>query len=140
MEIKFDTETIRLITLFENLTGAPVKDCIVDNLTNTVYLIIEEGKVGIAIGKNGNKIKKVEELVGKNIKVFEFSENLETFVKNIIPQVTSIKTKNENGKKIVEISVDKKDRPIVIGRDGKNLKIYKEILQRSYGIDDLIIR
>jgi N utilization substance protein A len=140
MEVKFDTEAIRLVTLFENLTGAPVKDCIVDNSANTIYFVIGEGKVGMAIGKNGSRIKNVENLVGKNIKIFEFSRDLTTFIKNIIPQVTSIKTRTENERTIVEINVEKKDKALIIGRDGKNLKIYKEILQRSHGIGDLIVR
>jgi N utilization substance protein A len=55
MPVTFDTETIRMITLFENITGAPVKDCLIEE--NTLYLVVDEGKVGIAIGKNGNSVK-----------------------------------------------------------------------------------
>lgn len=140
MEVKFDTETIRLITMFENLTSAPVKDCLIDNLTNTIYFIVEEGKVGIAIGKNGSRVKNVENLVKKHIKIFEFSKDLITFIKNIMPQVTSVKIRNEDERIILEIKVEKKDRALTIGRDGKNLKIYKEILQRSHAINDLIVK
>ena len=138
MTLTFDTETIRLMTLFENVTGAPVKDCLIEN--DTIYFIIEEGKVGIAIGKNGNSVKHAEKMVGKTIKLFEFSKELNKFVKNLIPQATEVRIRNENEKVIIEIRVEKKDRAVVIGRDGRNLKLFKELLQRSHKVNDLIIR
>ena len=73
MTLTFDTETIRMITLFENLTDTIVKDCIVDNFNKTVYFVIEEGKIGMAIGRNGESVKHVESLIKKRVKIFEFS-------------------------------------------------------------------
>lgn len=140
MEVKFDTDTIRLITMFENLTNALVKDCLVDDLTKTIYFIVDEGMVGIAVGKNGSRVKHVENLFKKHIKIFEFSNDLATFIKNVLPQVTSVKVRNEDERIILEISVEKKDRAMIIGRDGKNLKIYKEILQRSHSVNDLVVK
>jgi len=138
MPVTFDTDTIRLITLFENITGAPVKDCLIDE--NTIYFVIDEGKVGIAIGKNGNSVKHAENIIGKTIKLFEYAPDLEKFVKNLIPQVTEVKIDNKEGKIVVEIRVEKKDRALVIGRDSKNLKLFKEILHRNHKIDELIVR
>lgn len=140
MVVTFDTETIRLITLFENLTGVAVRDCIIDNLTNTVYFIVDEGGVGKAIGKNGSSVKNAENLIKKDVKIFEFSENLNRFVKNLIPQANDIKIKNEDNKTVVEVRVDKKNKALVIGRDGRNFKLYKEMLQRNHRVYDLIIR
>jgi N utilization substance protein A len=140
MALTFDTKTIHLINIFENLTNVRVNDCIVDDSTNTVYFIVKEGEIGLAIGKNGENVKNAEKVLGKNVKIFEFSSDLLKFVKNLIPSANDIKVKNENGKVTVEIKVNKTDRVFVIGRDGKNLKIYKEILQRSHNISDLIVR
>lgn len=139
MSLTFNTESIRLITLFENLSGTMVKDCIIDSTNNTVYFVIEEGKVGIAIGKNGGCVKNVERLIKKNVKIFEFSGNLSCFIKNLIPQASDIKIKNGEGT-MVEVKVSKKDKAVVIGRDGKNLKLFKELLHRSHGVTELIIR
>jgi len=138
MKIKFDTETIRLITLFENLTGAPVKDCIQDDSTNTVCFMIEEGKTGIAIGKNGNNVKNAERIMGKNIKIFEFSNDLITFIKNLIPHALEIKINEEEN--IVELKVEKSEKGLIIGRDEKNLKLYKEIIQRNFNLKDLKVK
>ena len=48
--IKYDSELIKLMTLFESMTGAKVKDCISDE---KLTFIIEEGDMGKAIGRNG---------------------------------------------------------------------------------------
>lgn len=140
MKLSFDTETIRLMTLFENVTGAPVKDLLLDNDLNAVYIVVDEGKVGVAIGKNGNSVKNAERIIGKTIKLFEFSKDPSSFIKNLIPQAIAIKIRTENNKTIVEIKVEKKDKAMVIGRDGKNLKLFKEMLQRNHHIDDIIVR
>lgn len=139
MTLSFDTETIRMITLFENLTGTPVKDCLIDDSNNTVYFVIGEGKVGMAIGKNGDSVKNVENLIKKNVKLFEFSTNLNNFIKKLIPQTIEIKIRNED-RIMVEVKVDRKDKAMTIGRDGRNLKLYKELLERSHGVNELIIR
>lgn len=140
MKLTFDTDIIRLITLFENITQAPVKDCLVDNDTNTIYFIVEEGKIGVAIGKNGNSVRHAERIIGKTIKIFEFSKDIVSFVKKTIPQATSIKVRDEGGKVTVEVRVGKKNRPLVIGRGGRNLRIYKEMFKRNCKVDDLSIR
>lgn len=139
MNLSFDTETIRLITLFENLTGVRVKDCLVDKENNTIYFVIEEGMVGIAIGKNGSVVKNAERIIGKNIKIFEFSKDLKTFVKKLIPQANEIKIKNDGDLTTVEVKVDKKEKALVIGRDEKNLKILKQLFQRNHKVNDLIV-
>ena len=51
MPVTLDIETIRLVTLFENMTGAGVKDCLVDAENRIVYFVIDEGQAGKAIGK-----------------------------------------------------------------------------------------
>jgi N utilization substance protein A len=140
MTVKFDTETIRLINLFENISGAPVKDCILDAESNTLYFIIESGKAGIAIGKDGNSVKNAERVIGKSIKIYEFSGDMVTFVKKLIPQCKEVKVKIENDKTIVEIKVEMKDKAVVIGRDKRNLKIFKELLQRNHNVNDLVVR
>lgn len=140
MEIIFDTETIRLITLFESVTKAPVKDCFINDGNDIVYFIIDEGKVGLAIGKDGTSVKHVEKLIKKSVKVFEFSKDLATFVRNLIPSVTNLNVRNNGKDMIVQINVDKKNRAMVIGRDGKNLGLYKKILNRTHGVSNIVVK
>jgi transcription termination/antitermination protein NusA len=139
MSLTLNTESIQLITLFENLTGTAVKDCVIDIPNNTVYFVIQEGKIAIAIGKNGASVKNAERIIKKTIKIFEFSGDLNSFIKKLIPQASEIKIKTGD-KTSVEVRVDKKDKAIVIGREGRNLKIFRELLERNHGVHELTIR
>ena len=140
MPIQFDTETIRLITIFENLSGATVKDCLIDSENNLVYFIVEENQAKFVIGKNGFKIKNIEKILKKRIRVFEFSNDLEKFVKNLIPKALDIRIiETENGK-VVIVRVDKTERPTIIGRNGRNLKIFRKFLERNHKVKNLIIK
>lgn len=141
MKLNFDTETIRLMTLFENMLHVRVKDCVLEPESNSICLVIEEGMIGLAIGKNGASVKHAEKVVGKSIKLFEFSGNMVEFVKKMIPQATSVRVRSEDdGRTVVEVHVERRNRPIVIGRDGRNLKLYKELLKRNHKADDLVVR
>lgn len=140
MTIKLNTETIGLITLFENLTGASVKDCVADSKSDIIYFVIEEGDVAMAIGKNGNSVKNAERIFKKSIKLFEFSNDLGTFVKKLMPQATGVRIRNENGRTVVEVKVEKKDRAVIIGRDRRNINLFKELLQRNHGVADLVVK
>ncbi len=139
MKIEFDTETIRLINLFENLTQTNIKDCLIDRSTNTVYFVVEENEAAMAIGKNGSKIKIIEKLINRRIKVFEYSKDLKKFVKNLIPSAINIEIQNGE-EPIVIVNVDKIEKSVVIGRDERNLKIYKKLLERNHKVKNLIIR
>lgn len=136
MTITFNTETIRLLTLFENITNVPVRDCFVNN--DVIYYIVEEGKIGLAIGKNGTSIKNVEKVVRKKVKVFEYSSDPVKFIKKLIPQCREVKINNSDN--TVEIRVNKRDRGLVIGRGGEKIKVYKEILKRIHNISDIQVK
>jgi N utilization substance protein A len=139
MTVTLNSETIRLINFFENITGAKVKDCIVDEESNTIYFLIKEGDIGLAIGKNGSSVKNAEKILKRRIKLIEFSEDIHSFVRNTVPKASDILIKNGD-KTIVEIRVEKNDKASVIGRDRKRLKIIREILKRNYNIDEICIR
>ena len=130
----FNTEAIQVINLFESFTGVGVKDCLIQG--ETIYIVVEEGKINLAIGKNGTLVKELERILKKNIKLFEYKTELKDFVKSLIPQAKSVEIKD----RVVEVRVDKRDRPIVIGRDSKNLKIVEELLKRNSKIEKVVVR
>lgn len=138
MTIELTTKTIRLLTLFENITNVNVRDCFENG--NTIYYIVEEGKAGLAIGKGGASIKHIEKILNKNVKVYEYSSNAVDFVKNLLPMVKDVTIIDEDGKTIAEIKVNKQDKGYVIGRGGEKIKIFKEILKRIHNISDLRVK
>ena len=130
-----NTETIKIINLFESLTGAKVKDCILDD---KILLIVEKGNLSKAVGKKGVKIKKIETLFTKKIKVVEFSDDVKDFIKNMIYpiEISNIYIDND----VVNIEINSNDlKSKVIGRDSRNLKKLKSVVSRYFKIKDIKI-
>ncbi|RLJ03292.1 MAG: NusA-like transcription termination signal-binding factor [Candidatus Aenigmatarchaeota archaeon] len=131
---EFGAEEIKYITIFEECTGTEVRDCIVEG--DTIYFLVEKGKVGLAIGKNGFSIRNAQKLLRKRIKVFEYDDEEEKFVRNMIPQSNTVSIKNKK----VLVTVDIKDRGKVIGKNGSNIKVIKKFLKRNAGIENLELK
>ena len=130
--MKIDLETMKIMALFEKVTRARLKDCITnDNLLFIVY----PNQSGIAIGKNGINIKKIERLLKKKAVVKEYSEDKIQFVKNLINvEVEGI----EEIDGVIEIKTkDNQSRSILIGRDKQNLKHLEEVVKRHFDIDEV---
>lgn len=134
MTIKLTTEDVRIVGTFERLISVHVKDCIVDD--DTVYFLIEQGKMGIAIGRNGINIKNISATLGKKVKIFEYAETPEKLVRSLIPSVNSLEISNG----MVTVSVPASERSAVIGKSGKNIKIIRQFLERHFNIKNLRLK
>ncbi|TAL47674.1 NusA-like transcription termination signal-binding factor [archaeon] len=138
MTLTLDTDAIRMMAFFENITGANVKDCIMDG--TEICFLIDEGGMSIAIGKNGSSVKYAEKVLKKSVKLFEFSKDLNSFVKNMIPSATDVKIRNDENGTSVEVRVDPRYKASVIGRGKKGMKLYEDLLKRNHQVDELVLR
>ncbi len=139
--ITLNDQSLRFMTLFENVTKTQIKDCL--EYSDTIYFIVNPGQLQFAIGKSGSKIKRLRALLKKNIKIIEYSPDFKIFIKNIFRDFSikdvRIEDSNDGKNKIAYVSVDLRDKGKIIGRDSRNLKIAKEIVNRHGKIDILII-
>lgn len=138
-EISFDSDTLRYITLFENVTHARVKDCIA--FEDRVIFIIETGDVLRAIGKKGEHVLRLKGIIKKNIHVIEFNTDPLTFVKNVFYHygVESVEIEMRGTIKHVSVKVKPEMKGKAIGKDGKNLKIFRDIIHRYFDIQSVSV-
>ena len=148
--IKIDRSSMELISLFNNISGAIIKDCLVfkspENYGEIIIFLVKKQDVGKAIGKNGEHVKDLMSKIQKKIDVIPFSENLEEFIQFILNTTkNSIKVQNieikssKNQKKTVIITVRPQDRGKAIGKDGSMIKKIKELVLRHFDVDNVII-
>lgn len=138
-EIVLTEDCMRLISQFENLTGASSRDCIIDDRNQRIIFVVNPGEMGRAIGKKGASIKKASEEMGKRIEVVEYSTTPEQFIKNcFLPaKVTSVEFEGEGMERIARVVVPDEDRGIAIGKEGKNIFKAKKLSQRQHDIADV---
>ncbi len=141
--IRLSDEEMRYITLFESITGATAKDCIIDNEGNRIIFLIKQGEMGIAIGKNGVNIKRAAKLIGKPVEVVEAADTPEELIKNALfpAKVHAVKiTRDASGRLIANVAVDPKDKGLAIGKDGMKIQRARILAKRYFDIDTVIIR
>ena len=139
MSIKLGADEMRYIALFEGLTGAKVHDCIIHENGAKLTFVVKAGDIGLAIGKGGNKIRRVKQVIGKSIEIVEHSTDPVEFVKNVLApaRVRGVNIVEREGKKIALIDVEKQDRGIAVGRGGKKIQCAKKLVLRHHGIQNI---
>jgi NusA-like KH domain protein len=134
MKVTLDQNAIQSINLFQNLTGSSVVDAIVDE--DEIYFVIAKGSYGATVGKNGVKIKNAERVFKKFIKVFEYSETAEEFVRNTVPGVQEFTASG----KAVMLKIKSAEKARAIGKGGKNIRIISKFLQRLFDVEELKVK
>jgi N utilization substance protein A len=127
---QFTKQIIDYINLFENLTKARVKDCFVNSI---ILFIVEEGEIGKAVGKKGKNVFMVSKLIKKKIRVVEFNNDVEIFIKNLIYPVEG-KIYKENNLISIELSKSS-DKGIILGRERKKLQELQDIINKYFDFE-----
>jgi len=141
-EIKLTTDQMRLMSLFQNVTGATARDCVEDEKQNRIIFVVNSGKMGLAIGKGGSHIKSLQNLIKKNVELVEFNEDPETFLKNMLnPKLVSeVKlNKRDDGSLQAIVIVDPAKKGIVVGREGRNAEKARLLAKRYFNISRVLI-
>jgi N utilization substance protein A len=140
--IKITSTEMRYIALFESITNASAKDCIIDEEQGRVIFIINEGQIGAAIGRGGRNIHTLERMTGKKHEIIEYSEDPVKFIKNALKPaaVNEVRvSERPDGKKMAVVAVNPKDKGVAIGKNGKNAERLRFLAKRYFQIQNVSI-
>jgi len=141
-KIKLTSEELGLISLFQSISGATAKDCIIDNKMNRVIFVVNKGEMGLAIGKKGQSIKTLENLIGKPVELVEYSDDPKEFIEKAIniKYIYDVRlTEKLDGTKIGVIVVDQRHKGAAVGREGRNVEKVRLLVKRYFQIDRIHI-
>ena len=134
-KVKIDSDTIKIMSLFEKVTGARLKDCIVNG---KIIFIVYPTQSGIAIGKNGSNIKKLERMLKKRCVVVEYSNDKVQFTISLIWPIKAEEVLENNG--FIEIKCnDIQTKSVLIGREHRNINFFENVLKRHFNINGIRI-
>ena len=140
--IKITCDEMRYIALFESISGASVKDCIIDEEQSRAIFIVNQGQVGVAIGRGGRNIHTLEKMTGKKHEIIEYSEDPVQFIKNALKPaaVREVRvSERTDGKKMAVVTINPKDKGIAIGKNGKNAERLRFLAKRCFNIQNVNI-
>ncbi len=137
--MRLTTTEIRYMSLFESVTGALARDCVVDG--DTVVFVVKEGNMGLAIGKNGRNVKRLEQILGKRVELVEYAPDLKQFLKNVFypANVLNVNVVERNGKRTAYVIIDSKDRRTFSRRIGGRIKLARLLARRHFKIDNVVV-
>lgn len=141
-KIKLTSDELRLISLFQSITSANARDCVVDEKMDRVIFIVNKGQMGLAIGKGGATIKQLQNVVGKKVELVEYSDNPSEFIRNILntEMINEIKINDKiDGTRQAIVIVDAKKKGVVVGREGRNAEKARLLAKRYFQISNVLI-
>lgn len=130
------------MSLFQNMSGATPKDCIIDEKQNRLIFVVSKGQMGLAIGKKGASVKNIERTVKRPVEVVEWSDDLAEMIKNTLDPKYVIEvrvTDRLDGTKGVVVVVDPKRKGAVLGKGGKNAEKVRLLAKRYFEISNVQI-
>lgn len=140
--IKLTTDQMRMMSLFQNVTGATARDCVDDQKQNRMIFVVNTGKMGLAIGKGGTHIKSLQNIIKRNIELVEFEQDPAKFLANLLNAklVSEVKINTRlDGTKQAVVIVDPRKKGIVVGRDGRNAEKARLLAKRYFDITSVLI-
>ena len=141
-EIKLTTDQMKLMSLFQNITKATARDCIEDEKRDRIIFVVNEGKMGLAIGKGGAHIKSLQNKIDRNVELVEYNEDPIRLLKNILNEkyITDIKISERlDGSFQANVEVDGAKKGVVVGREGRNAEKARILARRYFNITYVMI-
>jgi N utilization substance protein A len=141
-KIKLTSDELRLISLFQSITGATARDCVLDDKMERVIFIVNKGQMGLAIGKGGATIRQLQNVVGKKVELVEYSDDPLEFIRNILnsDMINEVKINDRiDGTKQAIVIVDAKKKGVVVGREGRNAEKARLLVKRYFQISNVLI-
>lgn len=141
-EIKLTSDELRLMSLFQSITSATARDCIMDEKMDRVIFVVNKGQMGLAIGKGGSTIKQLQNVVAKKIELVEFSDDPAEFICNMLnaDMVNDVRISDRSdGTKQAVVTVDQRKKGAVVGREGRNAEKARLLAKRYFQITNVQI-
>jgi len=135
MKIKYDMELMGFMKIFQQITRARLKDCLVDE-NSLLTFIVEQDEIGKAVGKKASNVMVLERAFKRKIKIAEFNNEVTGFVKSLIYPLKALDIQDEDG--VITITPqDSKTRGYLIGRAASNLRNLESITKRYFQIKEI---
>lgn len=139
-EITFTAETIQRVSLFQDLTRTTVVDCV--EMPDRLIFVVKAGDIARAIGKGGENVALLRRQMNKDIHIVEYSESPEQFVRNVFRSYDVKRVEIETrGTGVVHatVTVDPVKKGRAIGKEGRNLRVFRDLIARHHAIQSVSV-
>jgi len=130
-----DMKLMRYINLFAKISGVTTTKVFTYN--NQIIFAVPKNKISIAIGKGAVNVKKLNEILRRNIKIIAMPEKdniggISKFVEDVVAPVEFNKIDIRNDS--VVITAGRQSKAALIGRGRQREKELADVLKNFFGI------
>ena len=139
-DILLSNEDMQYISMANKVTKTDIVDCI--SKEDKIIFIVKKGQLGAAIGIKAKNLDKLRGLFKKTIKFVEFDSDKQRFIINLFKpyKINSVTLDGDNNTAIAKVEVNVGDKSKIIGKDGRNIEIIRNLARRHHGIKDVQIK
>lgn len=133
LRIKYDNSTLKLMSIFERMTRAKIKDCF--ELYETIFFVVEQGYLMKALGNKAENVARLRQTLNRKIKIVEFAPELVAFIRNLANPL-KVEVAIE-GDIVTLLSDDVKVKGLLIGKGGQNLRAMEQVVNRYFKVEEI---
>ncbi len=131
-------QDMRHLNLFSKITRVQTRYCF--DYNNILMFCIPKSKISQALGKSGENLKKMSNILKKRIRILPKPRDIqdaEAFIRGIINPVTfnSIEIKNNE----IIVNAGSQNKAALLGRNKRRLIEMQKIVKEFFGIEYKVI-
>lgn len=140
-KIKLTADEMQYIALFESITGATARDCLIDEKADRIIFVAKQGQMGLAIGRAGRNINSLRKMTNKQIEIVEEADSVDQLIRNSLApaRIRDVRITEKPEKKIVVVEVEPRDKAIAIGKNGRTIDKTRLLAKRYFQIDHVTV-
>ena len=134
-----DMKTMRYLNLLDKVAHVKTSKCFVHN--GSIFFAVNKNDVSRAIGPAAINVRRMQEKIGKNIRIIEETENLKDikmFIEDIVSPVR-IKSAEIKDNSVVITAGNSQTKASLIGRNKQRLEELKDIIQNFFNMNVKIV-
>jgi len=137
VRIKINSDKIGYINIFESITGAHVKDCIIDEDANKIIFLVKEGHAAKSIGRKGINVQNLQKAMKRTIEIIEFSDTPQKFISNFFrpAKLSNIYISEKSDETTVLHLTPESDKGLIKNK----LQRAKKLTKKYYDISDIVV-
>ncbi len=103
--------------------------------------MVDDGFITRAVGKNGENVSKLRKSLNKTIQIIEYSDDPIQFVKSVFHpyEVESVELETRGNQIHATVKVNPVLKAKAIGRQGRNLRVFRDIICRHHEIQSVSV-
>ena len=139
-DIALTNEAMKCIRMGTQIIHVDIIDCMIDD--DKVIFVVRRGQLGAAIGKNAKNLERLRNVFKKTIKFVEEESDKKHFIRNLCKpyEIDEIQLAGSEEEPVAIISVSASDKSKLIGKNGRNIEMIRDLAKRHHNFKDVQIK